>query len=86
MCFGDLLLYLLMSFAIISGILASESALPAMGLVFDPDPFWSHTHHQYSNFLFPLLGVHLAMHWKWIVNVAKRMFSKSVSAGVDEAA
>ena len=82
----DLLLYLLMTFAIISGILASESALVAMGLDFDPDPFWTDVHHQYSNFLFPLVGVHLAMHWRWIINVAKQMFARTKATTVEEAA
>lgn len=80
----DLLLYLLMSFAIVSGVLASKSALPALGLDFVPDPFWTATHHQYSNLLFPLLGVHLAMHWKWIVNVGKHLFRRPASTGAEE--
>lgn len=71
----DFFLYVLMTFAIISGILASEVALPALGFEFHPDPFWARTHHNYSNFLFPLLGVHLATHWRWIVDVT-RQFSK----------
>ena len=69
----DGLLYLTMVFAIVSGILASEVSLRALGFDFTPDPFWSVTHHKFSNLLFPLVGVHLAMHWEWIIRVAKQI-------------
>ena len=69
----DGLLYFTMIFAIVSGILASEVSLRGLGFDFTPDPFWSTTHHQLSNLLFPLVGVHLAMHWGWIIRVAKQL-------------
>lgn len=69
----DGLLYFTMIFAIVSGILASEVSLRGLGFNFTPDPFWSITHHQLSNLLFPLVGVHLAMHWGWIIRVAKQL-------------
>ena len=67
----DLVLYALMCFATVSGLLASRVALPAVGIVIIEDPFWSAVHHQYSNLLFPLVGVHLALHWPWL----RRAFS-----------
>lgn len=69
----DGLLYFTMIFAIVSGVLASEVSLRGLGFNFTPDPFWSITHHQLSNLLFPLVGVHLAMHWGWIIRVAKQL-------------
>jgi len=72
----DSVLYLTMTFAIISGFLASEALFIQVGIDFTPDPFWTKVHHQYSNLLYPLLGIHLAVHWGWIVKLTKRVFGK----------
>lgn len=72
----DSALYLLMTFAIVSGFLASEAMFQQLGFDFIPDPFWSEVHHQYSNLLFPLIGIHLAVHWQWIVRTTRRLFGQ----------
>lgn len=66
-------LYLLMIFVTLSGILISEAALPILGITLKPDGFWHSTHHTSSNLLFPLLGIHLALHWGWIVNTTRKI-------------
>ena len=71
----DCLLYLMMIFVIISGILASEVVLPLF-TEFDAQPFWTQVHHQYSNILMALVGIHLGMHWRWIVDLSKAVFAK----------
>ena len=76
----DSLLYLLMTFAIISGFLASEVMFRRLGYDFTPDPFWTKVHHQYSNFLFPVVGVHLAVHWKWIARTTKRILARDMAS------
>lgn len=72
----DCMLYLLMIFVIISGILASEVVLPLF-MHFEALPFWTEVHHKYSNLLIILVGVHLGMHWRWIVNLTMTMLGKS---------
>ena len=67
----DALLYMLMLFAIVSGVLASEVALKALGFDHEPDLFWTKSHHQLSNLLFPMVGIHLALHLRWIINVIR---------------
>ena len=69
----DIVLYALMCFSIVSGVLASRVALPELGMPIVEDSFWTATHHKFSNLLFPLVGVHLALHWPWL----KHAFAKS---------
>lgn len=71
----DSLLYLMMIFVTFTGILVSEAALPLLGFTIEPDNFWHLMHHNSSNLLFPMLGIHLALHWTWIVKISKHIFS-----------
>jgi hypothetical protein len=63
----DALLFLSFALLMVSGILVSESALPALGFARRTDPFWSNLHNTTANIFPSLIGVHLAMHWRWIV-------------------
>lgn len=78
----DCVLYLMMIFVVVSGILASEVVLPLF-LPFEALQFWTEVHHKYSNLLIILVGVHLGMHWRWILNLTKAMFGKSRRAEVE---
>lgn len=72
----DALLYLLMIFATISGFMASTNLLQTIGVDLQADAFWSESHHQLSNLLFPLVGVHLALHWKWLTAAFRKNDAK----------
>ena len=72
----DCLLYLLMIFVIVSGILASEVVLPLF-MDFQAQPLWSDLHHRWSNILMIFVGIHLGMHWRWIVDMTKTLFKRS---------
>ena len=80
----DAMLYLMMIFVIVSGVLASEVVLPLFG-EFAAQPFWTDVHHQYSNLLIPMVGIHLGMHWRWIVNITRSMFSADKGSRADVA-
>ena len=71
----DTVLYLLMVFVIGSGFLASEVLLPMFG-EFRAQPFWTEAHHQYSNLLMAMVGIHLGMHWSWIKQTTRAIFQK----------
>ena len=73
----NLLLYIVMTISVFSGVVISEAALPAMGLKIEIDPFWSLAHNASSNLLFPLIGIHLAMHWQWIVGTTRKHLFKT---------
>jgi len=56
----------------ISGIMISEVAIPALGISLPPVFAWRRLHDPAANIFLILLGVHTALHWSWIVNTFKR--------------
>ena len=70
-------LYLLMIVVTVSGIVISESALPLFGIHFEPDRFWSKIHHISATQFMAIFGIHIALHWKWIVAVLRGLKFKS---------
>ena len=67
-------LALLIDFVMIllSGLLISRTVLPAIGLQTANDPAWRFLHSSAADFSLLLLGLHLALHWKWILSTTKR--------------
>jgi hypothetical protein len=63
----DVLLFVSFALLMVSGILVSESALPVLGIPRKTDAFWTNLHNTTANVFPSLIGVHLAMHWRWIV-------------------
>jgi hypothetical protein len=55
----------------------SEAALPALGIHLEIDPFWRSIHTGMANLLMLMFGVHLTMHWKWIVSNFRRYVLKA---------
>ena len=68
----DLIIFVMMVLALFTGFLISEAALPALGIPIFIDPFWSSMHDLTANLTMLLIGIHLAMHWGWIVKSIKR--------------
>ncbi|MDC9503549.1 MULTISPECIES: DUF4405 domain-containing protein [unclassified Pseudoalteromonas] len=72
----DYLLYLMMLLVFVSGFLVSVALLPALNISLNIQDFWSKIHHNSATFIMPMLGVHLALNFSWIVKLTKRMFAK----------
>ena len=72
------LLYLMMLLATVSGFLVSVALLPTLNIELHIQDFWSKIHHDSATLIMPMIGVHLALHWSWIVNLTKRMRVKRV--------
>ncbi len=53
---------------IISGVMISEIALPALGIELPTRFAWRRLHDMSANFALILLGAHTALHWSWIIN------------------
>lgn len=68
----DLIIFITMTLALMTGFVISEAALPAIGIDIVIDPFWSSMHDLFANLTMVLIGVHLAMHWGWIASSFKR--------------
>ena len=76
----NFLLFFLMVAVIFSGILISEVALPFLGIPIVINAFWIGLHDASANLLMITVGIHLAMHWKWIVSTTKRYLFKNKRA------
>ena len=56
----------------ISGIMISEIAMPALGINLQIGDGWSKLHDLSANTALILLGLHTALHWNWIVSTVMR--------------
>ena len=72
----NLALLLAMTLCVTSGILISRVALPYVGL--DPlgGPFWMRLHNLTAEVTLGLVPVHVALRWRWIAAVGRRMLSR----------
>jgi hypothetical protein len=62
------LLFVFMTLAIFSGVLASEVVTPNLPLAAGRTAIWSDLHSFTTNTLVGLVGLHVALNWRWIVN------------------
>ena len=68
----DALFFITMTGAIFSGILISRDVLQVFGLQFNAGSSWRMVHNLTANLSLITLGIHVAMHWKWITaNVSR---------------
>ncbi|AEP01740.1 hypothetical protein BIZ35_07315 [Heyndrickxia coagulans] len=67
----NLLLLISMCFIIISGIIISRVVFPNINL--GNEGWFKTTHISVSFLVLILVGVHVGLHWHWVVNVFKRM-------------
>lgn len=67
-------LALLIAFTLIifSGIMISEEVLPVLGLQGVHGGVWKWLHTTTADAVVWLVGLHIALHWKWIVNALKK--------------
>ena len=68
----NLLFFIDMTIIILTGILISEAALPLLGFSFQNGHGWVMLHKSAADLALPVLGLHVALHWRWIVNTTKR--------------
>lgn len=72
----NLSLLVSMILCIMSGILISEAALPELGITLPASSFWQQVHGTTATLTLILVPVHAAMSWRWIVGVARRLFTR----------
>ncbi len=73
----DVLLMLTMTLCVLSGVLISAVALPAVGMSISATPFWTNLHDTTAQLSIFLVAVHAAMSWKWIITVGRRLVRRS---------
>jgi hypothetical protein len=72
----NLALMFAMVFCVFSGILASRVALPQMHIFLNEGPFWLRLHILTAKFTLVLVPVHLALRWRWLVRVGRRLLTR----------
>ena len=68
----NFLLLAAFTLTMVSGVMISKSVLPLLGVPMQPGFVWKMLHHTMPNVLLVVTGLHIALHWKWIVNAFQR--------------
>ncbi len=71
------LLFIDVTIIIFTGLMISKAALPLFGIRFPNNSTWRWLHSFSADAALFLVGLHVALHWKWIVNAIKRYIVKS---------
>jgi hypothetical protein len=58
----------------LSGIMISQAVVPALGFTLSENFTWRGLHEVSTNLSMLLMGLHVALHWNWIVSTVKRIF------------
>lgn len=69
----NVLLFVIFTVIIFTGFMISETVLPWLGIRFERDRFWTQLHHLVSDASIFLIGLHIAVHWRWIVDTVRRL-------------
>ncbi|WP_322489696.1 DUF4405 domain-containing protein [Chloroflexus sp.] len=68
------LLFLAFTITVASGVLMSREALPLFGITMPRDRTLEILHRQASDLTVIILGLHVAIHWSWIVGMFRRLW------------
>jgi len=66
------LFFIVMTGSLFSGLLISKDVLSTLGIQLNVGQSWKSIHTLMSDESVILLGVHVALHWKWIVSTIGR--------------
>ena len=77
--------FVVMTTVIYSGVAISEQALPVLGIPVIGGDFLEEIHEASANLILPMVGVHVAMHWKWILNSINRYVLGAARLGAERA-
>lgn len=66
------LLFIAITVVMFTGLMISQAALPLFGVQLPRSMLWRGLHTQSANLSVILIGLHVALHWGWIVNTFKR--------------
>ncbi|MBX0327024.1 DUF4405 domain-containing protein [Oscillochloris sp. ZM17-4] len=70
----NLALFIDVTLLTFTGLMISEVALPLFGLRLPRGFLWRGLHSTTSNIAVLLIGLHLALHWQWVLKTTARIF------------
>lgn len=65
------LLFITVTLIIFSGLMISKVVLNTFGLTGSHDSSWRWLHTSATNAALIIVGLHVALHWKWVISTAK---------------
>jgi hypothetical protein len=68
----DSLFFIGMTIAMFTGIMISRAVLPLFGIEMPENSPWRSLHSLSTDLTMLMLGLHFALHWKWIANAVNR--------------
>ncbi len=66
-------LFISLTVIIFTGLMISEVALPLFGIRLGRNALWLLLHREATDVMVLTLGLHMALHWRWIVNTTGRV-------------
>ena len=77
--FVDIGMLIAFVLVVITGIFKWPSLLPALGIPYSAVPLAAFTYiHDWAGLILSILAIiHVVLHWKWIVAMTKKMFSRN---------
>ena len=79
------LLFVDMTIIVFTGLMTSEVVVPMLGIAVAQGGMWKFLHTQSANLAVFTIGLHVALHWSWIVNAISRYAVKPVWTGISHA-
>jgi cytochrome b len=70
--FLNTLLFIDITLVVFTGLMISRVALPSLGIYLGGSFLWRGLHSLTANLSLVLISVHVALHWRWIVETIKR--------------
>lgn len=70
------LLFVAFTTIIFTGVMISEVTMPLLGVSFAGSGLWHQLHKLATDAAVVLVGLHVAVHWRWIVSTTRRIFRR----------
>jgi hypothetical protein len=74
------LLFVDMAVIIVTGLMISRVVLPTLGITLGQGGFWRTLHSLSADWSLYILGLHVALHWDWIVHIIKTYLIRPVAS------
>jgi cytochrome b561 len=68
----NVLLFIAITTIIFTGLMISQTVVPSLGLTVAQNNLWRSVHTTMASVFIVLVGLHVALHWQWFVNLVKR--------------
>lgn len=78
----DVLLFVAFTAVMVSGFLVSRVVVPLLGISVPFGPTWRILHSLSAKIMLPILGIHVGLHWRWLVHAFRRVFAPAPAAVV----